>query len=140
MSNYYNLRTAMLFNRPISQPDLGSNTSAFGNLYLSDKIFINNNEINPSVLTIPRVSSIVYAGVRTTANVSGNETLTVNGTGFDIGAVVLVDNRPVDITTFVSNTELSFVTPIRSSGTYSLFVVNSDGSTGASSTGITYAE
>jgi len=139
MSNYYTLRTEPIFDKPLSKPDLGSSSNSFGNLFLNDKIYINNIELDLTTTQAPTISSITYAPGRSTANIAGNETLTVNGSRFDVGAVVLVDNIPVDITGFVSNSQLTFVTPIKSAGVYSLFVVNSTGATGASATGITYA-
>lgn len=139
MSNYYTLRTKPLLSKPIGTPDIGSTTSAFGNLFLTNKIFINNAEITPETLLLPRITSLTYTVGRSTANVAGYETLTVHGTGFSAGAVILVDDKPTDVTTFVSSTELTFTTPQKVAGVYSLFVVNSDGSTGASSTGITYS-
>lgn len=139
MSNYHTLRTQALFSNPPANTNLGSTTNSFGNVFLTEKLYINNVEVNLDDLLVPRITNIVFGASRSTANISGNETLTVNGTGFDTQAKVLIDKMEVDVTTYVSSTQLTFLTPPKPAGTYSFFVVNSDGSTGASSSGITYS-
>lgn len=139
MSNYHTLRTQGLFTKPVANPNLGSTTNSFGNVYLTEKIYVNNAEVDLNKLLVPRISSITFTQGRSTANVSGYETLTVNGTGFSTGARVLIDKREADTTTYVNSTQLTFTTPQKPAGTYSFFVVNSDGSTGSNSTGITYS-
>lgn len=137
MSDYYTLRTKPIFSKPVGAPDLGSSTAAYGNLYLRSNVFISNSAVN--TLKIPRITNITYTPGRSTANVSGNESLTLTGTGFDSNSVVMINTRPADTTTFVSSTQLSFTTTPQTVGNYPLFVVNSDGSTGVSATGITYS-
>lgn len=139
MSNYHTLRTKQLFSRPVDRPDLGSNQASYGNLFLKNKIFINNSEINSNTLLVPRITSITYGVGRDTADPAGNETLILHGTGFNNNATVLIDKTEVELTTYVSSTQLTFLTPTKLAGTYSLFVINPDGSTGASATGITYS-
>lgn len=137
MSNYLTLRSEPLLRNPVNTPDLGSTTTAFGNLYLTEKIYLNNIEISPATFLVPKITSITY-NTGTSANINGYETLGIVGSGFNEGATVLIDGRPSDITTFVNSTSLTFLTPPKFAGNYSLFVVNSDGGTGASSTGIRY--
>jgi hypothetical protein len=139
MSNYYSLRTKPLLEKPVGQPNLGGVSLPFGNLYLKDNLYIDNIPLSSSSLTVPRLTGITYTVGRSTAVTSGDETLTLTGTGFNTGAVVLVDKLPVNSTTVVSSTEVTFVTPQKNAGVYSLFLVNPDGSTGALAVGITYS-
>ena len=59
------------------------------------------------------------------ANVGGGETITVRGAGFRSGLRVFVDNVTVS-NTYVSNTQLTFITPAKSAGSYNFYVRNTD--------------
>lgn len=72
-------------------------------------------------LTYPQEASNIYV-----ANTTGGETITVTGTNFRTGAIVNINGAP-QTTTFISATQLTFVTPANlSSNTYSLTVYNAD--------------
>lgn len=138
MSNYYTLRTQPLLAKPVGNPDVGTAERAYGNIFVADRIFVSNVELTSTTLSIPKITQINYISGNT-ASTAGAQTLSVTGSGFASGAQVLIDNRPVDLTTYVSSTVLQFLTPAKTAGTYSFFVINADGITAASAVGITYS-
>jgi hypothetical protein len=77
----------------------------------------------------PKVSQISYVGDNTAANPTGGETVTLTGTGFATGARVLINQTQVSVVTVVSATQITFTTPALATGSYVLYVVNTDGGT-----------
>jgi hypothetical protein len=71
------------------------------------------------------------------ANVGGNETVSVIGTGFKVGATVFVDNVARS-NTRISNTSFTFNTPAKAAGNYNVYFRNVDGTTSPNVT-ITYS-
>jgi len=71
------------------------------------------------------VSNIVYPNNAQAANVAGGDTVTINGSGFRPGAIVLLNNVAV-ANTRVSSTQLTFVAPATAFGTYNLYFRNTD--------------
>jgi hypothetical protein len=76
-----------------------------------------------------KITGLTYIGSATAANPAGSETVTVAGSGFNVGATVYVDTTSC-ATTYVSATSLTFTSPAKSVGSYHLFVYNTDGSSG----------
>lgn len=87
----------------------------------------------------PRVTSIGYIGDDTAANITGGQTITLNGSGFAAGAAVLINGTPVSLVTFVDPTKLTFTSPVMTAGGYVLYVINTDGGTAISLPGIQYS-
>ena len=87
----------------------------------------------------PTVTSIVYTGDDTATNTTGGDTVTINGTNFNAGVNVLINNTQVSTVTFVSSTQLTFVAPANAAGSYILYVINTDGSSAISVPGIQYS-
>jgi hypothetical protein len=103
---------------------------------------ITANNINPTTLNVitgPRVSAIQYPGDDTAAAVEGGQIITLTGAGFQTGAAVYIDNVVVGVTTVISGTTLSFVSPAKAAGGYPLYVVNSDGGIATFLAGIQYS-
>lgn len=92
-----------------------------------------------SDISTPKISSIVYSGDDTAADTAGNQIITINGAGFKAGAVVYVDGTPVNATSTVSSNVVTFVSPAKSAGSYTIYVINSDGGTALYYPGIQYS-
>ena len=106
---------------------------------MTTKITLDN--ISPGTLVAlqgVKITTVAYSGSATAANLGGNETIAVTGTGFNSNTVVYVDTTSC-ATTYVSATSLSFTSPAKSVGSYHLYVYNTDGSTGILPGGITYS-
>ena len=87
----------------------------------------------------PKVTSIVYVGDDTAADVAGGQTITLNGSGFSAGATILVNGIPVSLVTFVNSNILRFTSPAMTAGGYTIYVINADGGTAISIPGIQYS-
>jgi len=85
-----------------------------------------------------KITSLTYPDSTMAANPTGGETVTVNGSGFNSGATVYIDNT-LCTTTYVSATSLTFVSPAKSIASYHLFVYNTDGSSGMFPLGMIYS-
>jgi len=86
-----------------------------------------------------KVSAVVLLGAATAVDTGGGSVITLTGSGFANGANVFVDTTICSNTTFVNSTSLLVTTPAKSSGSYNLFVYNTDGSIGVVPNGITYS-
>jgi len=91
------------------------------------------------VSSVPKITTITYPGDDTAANTGGNQTISISGTGFNTGASVIVNGTPASVVSVVSPTSLTFTAPAQSSGTYTLYVVNTDGGTAIAVPGISYS-
>ena len=87
----------------------------------------------------PKVSAIGYTGDNTAANPAGGETITLTGTGFLAGARILINTTQVSVVTVVSETQITFTAPVLATGSYILYVVNTDGATAILVPGIQYS-
>jgi hypothetical protein len=89
--------------------------------------------------SVPTIASIGYVGNNTATDTAGGETITLNGTGFVTGCSVIINGSPVGAVTFISSTQVTFIAPALSAGTYILYLVNGNGSTAISVPGISYS-
>ena len=94
--------------------------------------------LETSVISIPKVSSIVYGDDDQATSIDGGQTVGLHGSGFVSNCQILIDGVYANSVTFVSSTVISFITPARSAGTYPLYVVNPDGGTAIVIPGISY--
>jgi len=85
--------------------------------------------INSVVSSGVKITGLTYIGSATAANPAGSETITIAGSGFNVGATVYIDTTSC-ATTYVSATSLTFTSPAKSAGSYHLYVYNTDGSSG----------
>jgi hypothetical protein len=92
-----------------------------------------------SALSVPKITSIDYPGDDTAANPAGGQLVTLIGSGFLTGAQVYIDGTIVGVVTVLSSTQLTFLTPAKSSGSYELRVINTDGGIAASVNNIQYS-
>jgi hypothetical protein len=89
--------------------------------------------------TAPTVTSIAYISNDTATDTAGGSIVTLTGTNFNVGVTVLVGNTQVSQVTRVSATQLTFLAPANTAGSYILYVVNTDGGTALSVPGIQYS-
>lgn len=142
MADYNQLKNAAILT-PSTTTDLGSSNNPYSNIYLSGNIAMSNGVIVTSTNVVsPKISSITYPGVVTAVLAAGGETVTITGSGFsNTGGTpqVFVGTTVVPVVTYISSTSLTFTTPARSLGVYSLYVVNSDSGVGIYAPGISYS-
>ena len=136
--------------------DLGSTTRQWGDVYLSNAtIYLGDAQISASgdqlvlpagsqigtanLVVGPKITGIDYPGDDTAANPAGGQTITVNGSNFESGCIVTIAGAAVSVTTFVSSSQLTFVSPAKSTGAYTLEVVNPDGTVGTALPGLIYS-
>lgn len=86
-----------------------------------------------------KISSITYPNSATAARITGGETVTVNGSGFKAASIVFVNETSCN-TTYVSGASLTFTSPAKAAGTYSVYVYNDDGSSGIKPAGISFSD
>ena len=87
----------------------------------------------------PTVSAVTYPGNDTAVNTAGGNTVTLTGTNFGVGVTVIVNGTAASIVTRVSATQLTFTAPAQSTGSYIIYVVNTDGSTALAVPGLQYS-
>ena len=86
-------------------------------------------QIQASASGGPKVSGITYPNNTTAVANTGNDTVVLNGTGFESGVTVIINNNTVPSVTRTNANSLSFTTAALSSTTYPIYVVNPDGGT-----------
>ena len=78
----------------------------------------------------PKVKSLIYPGNDTAANTAGGQTVYVLGSGFASNAQILINGSVVPSQSFISASNIGFTTPVLSTGTYPVYVINpEDGGT-----------
>ena len=87
----------------------------------------------------PKITSIGYLGNDTATEPAGGATITLNGSGFVSGFKILINGVQVSVVSFVSSTQVTFISPVRATGTYILYLINPDGGTAVSVPGIEYS-
>ncbi len=88
----------------------------------------------------PTISNYSVGGLDDTAlDPAGGQTVQINGTGFLAGATITFDGSAVAVVTYVNPNRLTFTSPAKSAGTYTIYVVNPDGGTAIYIPGIIYS-
>ena len=87
----------------------------------------------------PTITAIGYLGDDTATDIAGGQTITLTGTNFKVGVTVLVGNIQVSQVTRVSSTQITFIAPANTAGSYIIYVVNTDGSSAISVPGLQYS-
>lgn len=136
--------------------DLGSATQRWQDLYVSNSsIYLGNVALTSSGTVISLPSNVAVAGVRltvepriisidypnddTAANPAGGQTIVLNGVNFQSGCSVYINGQISTSTTYISPTQISFISPARSVGSYVLNVANPDGGVGIALPGLLYS-
>jgi len=138
MADYYQVKNQNIFNPP-ANTSLGNATNQFNNVYIENDLVLGNVIVTPTTIITPKVSSITYPGDDTAADPAGGQTITLTGSGFAVGATVLINNVEVSVVSVVSSTSITFTSPANSTGSYVLYVINTDGGTAIAIPGIQYS-
>ena len=88
------------------------------------------------VIVNPTFSSFDYPGDDTALDPAGNQSLVINGGGFNVGVTVTIDGTTCSSITRNSATQLTVTTPAKSAGSQALVITNTDG--GSASTNVSY--
>jgi hypothetical protein len=142
MSDYSTLKNAAIIetiSTPTSNTDLGTVENTYGNIYLSGNVNLNGVDVNSTNVLGPKVATITYTGDDTAADPAGGQTVTLTGSGFNLGASVLISGVSPNVVTRVSSTVLTFTAPAQSVGNYTLYVINPDGGTAIFLPGMSYS-
>jgi hypothetical protein len=137
MANYNSLKNAGL-TKPSANVSLGSDTSRYTDIFLSGNVNIAGTSLTSTNAVTPRIASIAYVGDDTAAAPAGGQTITLNGSGF-VSSFVYVGGTIVASVSVVNSTQLTFVAPAKTAGSYSLNVVNSDGASATFIPGMQYS-
>jgi hypothetical protein len=136
--------------------DIGNTTNRFRDIYLANStIYLGEAQISATdgaivlpanstvggavVTAVPKITGFDYPGDDTAADPAGGQTILINGANFESGCVVYLDNAVISPVVFVSSSQLSFTAPAKATGTYSLYVINPDGSTALALPGMMYS-
>ena len=138
MSDYNNLVNASILT-PTASTDLGSDSNRYNNIFLNGNIAMNGTTITADNAVVPRIVSIGYNGDDTAASPAGGQSTIVNGSGFVSGAGVYINGIVVSVVTVVSSSVITFSSPAKPTGNYSLIVVNPDGASATFGPGIQYS-
>ena len=138
MADYFQVKNQNIFNPP-ANTSLGNATNQFSNVYADSTLILGNVTVTGSTIITPRITTITYPGDDTAADPAGGQTITLTGSGFVAGATILINSIPVSVVSVVSFTEITFTSPANSSGSYVMYVINTDGSTAISIPGIQYS-
>jgi hypothetical protein len=142
MADYNQLKNAAILT-PTTTTDLGSDANRYSNVYMSGNIVMSNGVTVTSTNAVsPRIISLTFPGTVTAVDVAGGESVSITGSGFsNIGGnpSVLIGSTSALSVTYISSTNISFVTPVLSAGTYTVYVINSDGATATYAPGISFS-
>ena len=136
--------------------DLGSSANRWNDIWLANStIYLGAANISASgdavvlpanttvggavVTAVPKITGFDYPGDDTAAAPAGGQTILINGANFESGCIVYIDNAVISPVGFVNSTQLSITSPAKATGTYSVYVVNPDGSTALALPGIIYS-
>ena len=103
------------------------------------------DKFNQSVYPIPTVDSFAvtdgsYVPLNdTAADPAGGQTIVVYGSGFRAGATVMVGTTVISVVTVLGNDRITFTSPALASGSYTIYVTNSNGGTGILVPGLVYS-
>ena len=138
-TDYNQLKNAAILT-PTGNTDLGSDTNRYSNVYMSGNIVMADGvTVTSNNVITPKIALVTYPNDDTAADTVGGQTIVITGTGFSAGANVLVGSTPVSVVTVLSSTQITFVSPAVSAGSYTLYVINSDGGTAIYIPGLSYS-
>ena len=102
-------------------------------------------QFNQKSFLVPTVTSFSITDVsyvpldNTAVDTAGGEIIVINGSGFAPGATVQVGATTIGSVTFIDQNRLAFTAPALSSGSYTIYVTNSNGGTGILLSGLVYS-
>lgn len=138
-TDYNQIKNAAILT-PTGNTDLGSDTNRYSNVYMSGNIVMADGvTVTSNNVITPKIALVTYPNDDTAADTAGGQTIVITGTGFSAGANVLVGSTPVSVVTVLSSTQITFISPAVSAGSYTLYVINSDGGTAIYIPGLSYS-
>jgi hypothetical protein len=138
MADYFQVKNQNIFNPP-ANTSLGNATNQFDDVYIQNDLVLGNTTVTGATIVTPKVSTIGYPGDDTAADPAGGQTITLTGSGFLVGASVLINGSAVGVVSVVSSTTITFTSPANATGSYVLYVINTDGGTAIAIPGIQYS-
>ena len=87
----------------------------------------------------PKITAITYSGDDTATNTAGGDTITLTGSNFAAGATVVINKVQASVVSVVNSTTITFTAPAMATGSYIVYVVNTDGGTALAVPGIQYS-
>lgn len=130
----------MAFINPLMQLARNASLDANGNINFTGQVSTGGVSVSP-----PRISNIVvddnaYTAIGAQAvDISGGY-VTLNGTGFQSGAIVQIGQNNALATTFVSENKMNVQVPPMATGYYNVVLYNPDGSNATKLNGIQYSQ
>lgn len=109
---------------------------------------ITSNNISSSTLSTlgagPRITSIAitdsgYSNIDDTAVDTAGGYIKITGTGFASGCTVVIGSVSATSVTFISSTEVRAQVPAQAAGSYTVYLINSDGSVAIKVIGLNYS-
>jgi hypothetical protein len=138
MADYFQVKNQNIFNPP-ANTSLGNATNQFNDVYVQNDLVLGNVTVTGDTIIAPRITTITYPGNDTAADTAGGQTITLTGTGFVVGANILINGSAVGVVSVVSSTTITFTSPANATGSYVIYVINPDGSTAIAIPGIQYS-
>lgn len=86
----------------------------------------------------PFISNITYFGSNTTANINGDQTITLTGQNFQTNVQVYINGNATPSVSRTNANSVSFTTAAESAGTYLVYAINPDGGFAVLVPGIVY--
>jgi hypothetical protein len=138
MYNYFTLKNQAILNPPTGT-DLGSGNNKFANVYIGNQLTVGTTTVDSNSIGSIKIAGIAYPGDDTAANTAGGQTITLTGSGFLTGALVIINGVQAGVVSVVNSTTITFTAPAIATGSYIIYVVNTDGSTALLVPGIQYS-
>lgn len=108
------------------------------NTTINDVEAYNGTEWTRMGVAPPTFTSVDYPGSTTALDPAGGESLVINGTNFDTGITLKIDETTPSSITRNSDTQLTVTAPAKAAGTYNIVFTNSDGGTATALNAVIY--
>jgi hypothetical protein len=138
MADYYQIKNESILNPP-ANTNLGNSTNQYNSVYVQSNLVVANTTFTSTTLGAPKITSISYPNDDTAADTAGGQTITLTGSGFNVGASVVINGSAVGVVSVVNSSTITFVSPALNAGSYIIYVINTDGSTAIAIPGIQYS-
>lgn len=114
-------------------------TSGLANGAVTSSKISNTVQLGGPTISQIQITDSSYNVLDDTAVSTSGGYIKITGTGFAAGAIVVIGSVNATSTGFVSSTVLNVQVPALSAGTYTVYVVNSNGGTAIGVNGLTYS-
>ena len=114
-------------------------TSGLANGAVTSSKISNTVQLGGPTISQIQITDSSYNVLDDTAVSTSGGYIKITGTGFAAGAVVIIGSTNATSTGFVSSTVLNVQVPALTAGTYTVYVVNTNGGTAIGVNGLTYS-